>query len=254
MSKKTLSSIPNEIIDIIFDILCINCKSTEYFIYILVSRFWAKYFVPKLWSNITRNFDESNPQSIKAWDQVLKYSLYYDKYNKDNYIKPPLFNYLKYIEELSLCAVDLYSENKNNDYLFIKDNCNIIICRNIIRNCKKLKYLDNGFIWINNKKWKENKLDMLFTKIGSMTHVVIRGNANPQIKEKISAGLQVMLIEFKNPDEEHTIKTFLKSNKMISDIYEITSFQLDNDYFIKESIKYFKNSIKEIIPQLDEVE
>ncbi|CAG8686365.1 4936_t:CDS:1 [Cetraspora pellucida] len=199
VSKKALIDLPNEVMYTIFDMLCIDCKNAKYFIYILVSRFWAKYFIPKLWSNVTRDFNEFDQQSVKAWNQILKWSFYYDKDDETDTKNSPLFNYLKYIEELSFFAIDLYCNNMDLYEIFEKDKFSMIIRRNVIRYCKILKYLDTGIKCISDKDWKENYLNILFVKIGPMTDIVITGVANLRIKERIfSDGINVKSIEYRN--------------------------------------------------------
>ncbi|CAG8759356.1 8180_t:CDS:1, partial [Cetraspora pellucida] len=207
---------------------------------------WAKYFIPILWSNATREFDVLNTGSIKLWKQLLKCSIYYD--DNKNSKKPPMFNYLEYIEELSLNAIDLYFYKlKNNLEYSEAQNKSMIIRRNVIKHCRKLKYLDNGIIWINDDDWKKNRLDILFTKIGSMTHVVFTQHTNLKIKEMISLGLQVKSIEYKNYHDEKTQNqlNFLGENTSAKIAYLSTSDPIETTKEIFETIKS-KNSIKEI--------
>ncbi|CAG8733021.1 8743_t:CDS:1, partial [Cetraspora pellucida] len=116
-----------------------------------------------------------------------------------------MFNYLEYIEELSLNAIDLYSYKLEYNFEYSEaQNKSMIIRRNVMKHCKKLKYLDNGIIWINDDDWKKNGLDILFTKIGSITHIVFTHDTNSRIEKMISLGLQIKTIEYKKCLDEKT--------------------------------------------------
>ncbi|CAG8748733.1 4199_t:CDS:1 [Cetraspora pellucida] len=273
MSKKTLSNLLNEITYIVFDMLCIDCKNAKYFKYMLISRAWATYFIPILWSNATREFDMYDTKSVKLWEQILKFSIYYDSdRNNEN---PPMFDYLEYIEELSLNPIDLYYYYLEYNFnSFEADNKSMIIRRNVIKKCNKLKYLDNRILWISNDIWKKDGLDILFTKIGPMTRVVFKDVTNIRIEKIISTELRVKSIKYENFFDEKTLdqlKIFRNFEELrgLGKLGKIGGLgKLTNNCFIDHEIEESKQKIvyqshKELeekiksydyFQQLDEVE
>ncbi|CAG8463699.1 791_t:CDS:2 [Cetraspora pellucida] len=235
MSKKTLSNLPNEITYIVFNMLCIDRKNAKYFKY-----------------------------TLKAWNQVLKWSMYYNKFDENETKNSPLFNYLEYIEELSFSAIDLYCDIINFYEIFANNKHGMIIRKNVIKFCKKLKYFDIGINYISDKDWKENNLDILFIKIESMTDVVIGGIVNLGFEEIISSyGIRVKSIKYKNILYEKTQNQLNFSSEKLEELGKLGgSGKLTNNYIInyetqepKQEIVYqFYKESKDYFQQLNEVE